>query len=147
MKAERIIAFNPQFQILSLLGTSTEATDPLVFRLKNSPAKKYYDIVPFISADSENFYFYSNKSAWDIEQNNWIKDLKDIHKIEFRSSHHGIPFLKVALPGVINMEDEKMKRLENNRHSPVIFTIKIVGLRKTILGFFEQFYNAYRRRR
>ena len=94
---ETAIAFNPQFEIASLLKRSSEQIDPLVFRLKDI-RKQYYDIVPLINNCTEMFYFFSSESQWDKEQSEHINLIPNLHKIRFKSKHHGIPFLKAAHP-------------------------------------------------
>lgn len=146
LKIEKVIAFNPQFELKSLLQKSTEKINPLLFRLKDSNAFVYFDTVPFISPEMNIYYFYSNQSKWDIEQHQYIGDLKGVHQLPFKSSHHGIPFLKVALPLVLNLEDEQLKKLENKIQYPLFFTIKFVGVYQTIVGFIIQAYKAYKKR-
>jgi len=55
--------------------------------------------------------------------------------------------LKVALPVILNMEDIQLKKFENKIQHPLIFTMRLVGLRKTIIGFFSQVYATCRKRR
>lgn len=65
----------------------------------------------------------------------------------FCTSHHGIPFLKVALPRVLNMEDEEMKGFARKRNHPLWFTIQMVGVRRAVAGFVRQAWKAWRKRR
>lgn len=147
LNAKYALAFNPQFEIKSLLDKSSEMINPLVFR-KQKLKSRYYDIRPYINEDIDIFYFYSNASKWDIEQNCFIKGCKsNIYELSFNTSHHGIPFLKIALPNVLNTEVEELKFWSTTRHSPLLFTIKRVGFYKTICGFFKQVYQKYRKRR
>lgn len=146
INAKTAIAFNPQFEIASLLKRSSEQTDPLVFRLKDT-RKQYYDIVPFLNNRTEVFYFFSSESQWDIEQNKHISPVSGLHKIQFKSRHHGIPFLKAALPKVLNAKIEYLRNLEKEPHNPIFFTIRLIGFRKTINGLISQLYQVYRKRR
>lgn len=143
---DTVMAFNPQFEIFSLLEHSSEAINPLVFRLKNAMGS-YYDIMPFINKQTSIFYFYSTNSPWDKEQHSHFKPMDNIYQIPFRSSHHGIPFLKAALPVVLNMGVEDLKRLADRRHDPIAFTIKRIGLYKTIKGGVLQLYQSYKKRK
>lgn len=144
--AQTVLAFNPQFEIASLLKRSAEAIDPLVFRLRNEK-KAYYDIVPFINEKTEIYYFYSNHSPWDQEQHKYVKPMHNLHRIPFQSGHHGIPFLKAALPIVVNANVKDLRKWEKRLHNPIIFTIKRIGLCKTIAGFISQLYYAYKKRK
>lgn len=143
--AKQVLAFNPQFEIESLLKRSSENKDPLIFRIKDNRTR-YFNTIPYINKDTDIFYFYSNASQWDIEQNKRIKISSKIHKIVYKSHHHGIPFLKVALPIVINLNTEKLIELSKKCHSPILFTIQMVGIRRTFQGLIQQAYQAYRKR-
>lgn len=137
------LAFNPQFEIQSLLKRSTEAINPLLFRIKDQ-RRQYFDIIKFISKGVKIFYFYSNASPWDMEQKNHInKDIPNLYTIAFRTKHHGIPFLKVALPKVLNSNIEILESFSIYTHSAIGFTIQTVGIRKTILGLYKQIKQAY----
>lgn len=141
------LTFNPQFEIQSLLKSSSEAIDPLVFRIKDERIK-YFNITNFINKETKIFYFFSNKSRWDIEQNKILKkDIHNIFKLEFSSRHHGIPFLKVALPVIINSNDFLLEKESYRVHNPIMYTIKKVGIIRTITGFVKQVLHAYKRRR
>ena len=148
LQAEKVIAFNPHCELNSLLKRSSEQINPLLFRLKDSDRNKYFDITSFINKNIDIFYFYSNKSQWDIEQNLFLrnKNIKGILQIPFSSRHHGIPFLKVALPIVLNLETKELKKYTKHIQNPLLFTIKMVGIKKTLVGFWQQIYQSYRKR-
>lgn len=145
LDAKYVLAFNPQFEIKSLLTTTTEAKNPVLFR-NSDTIGRYFDIVEYINLDTEIFYFNSNRSKWDVEQSLYVGVKPNIYSIKFKSSHHGIPFLKVALPVVLNLNVEKLKQLSGTVHNPMWFTYKMVGWVDTIVGFYKQLYSAYRKR-
>lgn len=145
LHAKQVLAFNPQVEIESLLKRSSEAKDPLIFRIKDERTQ-YFNILPYINKNTDIFYFYSNKSQWDIEQNKHIRDIPNLYKIAYHSKHHGIPFLKVALPITINLNNNQLKQLSKKSHNPIWFTIQTVGVKQTIQGFFQQAYQAYKKR-
>ena len=141
------LAFNPQFEIQSLLKRSTEAINPLLFRIKDHRTQ-YFDITKFISKEAKIFYFYSNASPWDMEQNNHInKNIPNLYTIAFQTKHHGIPFLKVAIPSVLNLNADQLMQISYKRQNPIIFTIKMVGIMETLSGIFKQMKQAYYKRR
>lgn len=147
INTQYILAFNPQFEIQSLLKRSTEAINPLLFRIKDQ-RRQYFDIIKFISKGVKIFYFYSNASPWDIEQKNHInKDIPNLYTIAFRTKHHGIPFLKVAINKVINLNVEQIIALSKKNQNPIWFTIKMVGLKATLIGLYKQIKQAYNKRR
>lgn len=141
------LAFNPQFEIQSLLKKSTEAINPLLFRIKDQRTQ-YFDIIKFISKEVKIFYFYSNASLWDMEQKKHInKDIPNLYTIAFRTKHHGIPFLKVAIYKVINLNAEQLIALSKKNQNPIWFTIKMVGIKATLIGLYKQIKQAYNKRR
>lgn len=146
LKAEKVLAFNPQFEINSLLIRSSETVNPLVFRLKNIRSN-YFDIKNINFDNTIIFYFMSNNSKWDIEQSSHIGNTNNLYKISFKTSHHGIPFLKVALPKVINLGINDLVYFSKKEYNPFVFTIKMVGIIKAFNGFVTQIYNAYKKRK
>ena len=103
-------------------------------------AKKYLDLataVDFNSADV--YYFQSINSKLDKQQGNHINDIKAIHKIRFCTSHHGIPFLKVAIPKVFAMSKAQLNKFETKINSPILFSIGRVGICHAIIGYYQQY--------
>lgn len=127
LNAKRIFSFNGQMEIVSLLEKSHPETDPLVFRLKNTPRIKYYDLAPHIAHPEAIFYFFSKKSDWDSQQASHVSGI-NLCKIGFHTNHHGIPFLKCAVARVLSLELRELKRLSQNSHNPLVFSIRMAGL-------------------
>jgi hypothetical protein len=145
MGADQVLAFNSRFEHKSLLKRSNEATNPLLFRLKNEPVSIYYDMHDLINKKLDIYYFYSNKSVLDMEQYKHIKDLQEIHKISFSTAHHGVPFLKICLPKVINFEKKDLTRLAKKTHNSIFFPFRTVGIWKTLYGLISQVYKSYKK--
>lgn len=145
--ASRVLAFNPQFVLDTLLDSSTETVNPLIHRMQYGKYRKYYDIRPYINKNVPIFYFFSNKSRWDVEQHALLGKVTSVHEIAFHSAHHGIPFLKIALPKVINASDDTLMKFALKAQNPVLFTIDRVGILKTVQGFIRQAYQAYKKSR
>jgi hypothetical protein len=147
LQADRIFSFNCQFELRSLLTNSNEKINPLVFRFANLPVSKFYDLKPFINSTSKIYYFFSSKSINDIRQQQHIHNTKGIKTISFQTAHHGIPFPKCALPVVINMQKKELEKLTKKRQSPLLFSVKLVGIINTIVGLYQQILQSYRKRR
>lgn len=134
LNAERIFSFNGQFEINSILLNSTDIKDPLVFRLQNNvDYKRFYDTLNFITNPSSIYYFHSSNSNWDKEQNKYISGIK-INRISFKTSNHGLPFLRSNLPVILNMNLASLSEFVGKIYHPFLFSIKIIGIRGTILG-------------
>ncbi len=144
LKADQVLAFNPQFEVKSMLTRSDENNDPLIFRLKDTPLAEYYDLRNWVDPKTVDiFYFYSTKSTWDKEQYEHSKDITGIHRIAFSTAHHGIPFLKVCLPKVINLDKKTLFGFTGKVQHPYFFSVKMVGLWNTLSGLTSQIYKAY----
>jgi hypothetical protein len=141
LNAEKILTFNGQFEVFSLLESSNSSINPIIFRNKNeSELTKYYDVRKFITNPSCIFYFYSTKSAWDREQFEYVR-IKNINHIGFITSHHGIPFLKCNLPRILSLEKKDLLKMNKKTYHPLLFSIKMVGIFKTIKGLYYQLKN------
>ena len=146
LNAEKVIAFNPQIELESILTEGSEEFDPLIFRLKDKPERKYYELLRWLNTQTDVFYIYSGKSQQDIKQYQYLKKAENtyrIHTIGFDTSHHGIPFLKVCLPKFINANTEVLNSLTDKVHHPYFFSVQMVGLWKTLRGLISQLYKAY----
>lgn len=132
LNAELVYTFNGQFMLSDRLTTSSEKIDPVIFREQYNPKINiYFSLKSHITNPQRIFYFYSDRSNWDISQYNHISDLH-LQFISFRTKHHGIPFLKVNLPEVLNMSIESLRKFANKFNFPILFSFKISGFFKTI---------------
>jgi hypothetical protein len=132
LDVEYVISFNGQFQVLDLLKTSSESIDPILFREKdNMNINIYFSIKKYIKKPKKIYYFYSNKSEWDIINKNHIEDL-DISIIGFNTRNHGIPFVKSALPFVINASQHSLLKMRGQTYSPLLFSFKHGGFLPTL---------------
>lgn len=146
LKAEKSICFNAQFCLERLVKESSLTISPLLYSIYKKNNGGAVNILNDIDSDTPIYYIYSDKSKWDVEQHKYTKGVKNIKCIEFNSSKHGIPFLKVALSKFINLEVGQLDELTRKVQHPLLFTIKFVGIYKTISGFVSQVYKAYKKR-
>lgn len=138
LNCEYALSFNGQFFLEDLLITSTPELQPIVFREKNNTKiNQYYSIKKFLKEQLKIFYFYSNRSDWDVTQYNHISD-SSINCIPFSTSHHGIPFLKSNLNIVLNSSEEWLLRLVGKVQNPLLFSVKSEGIINTILSIYVQ---------
>lgn len=119
-------------EINSFLETSNKFTDPIVFAYSNNKNfNEFYDLIKFIKKPKKKYYFYSNKSQWDVQQYNHIKE-NNLNVISFNTSHHGIPFLKGNLKKIFNLSDVELFKLTKNKHNLLFFSIRLDGFYKTL---------------
>lgn len=143
LNAEAIYSFNGQFFLYDLLSISTANVDPIIFREKdNKLVNQYYSLKKKITKPENIFYFYSDRSKWDISQYEHISNL-GIQVIPFRTSHHGIPFLKTNMNFVINNPRSWIRELVGKVQYPLFFSIKIEGVYNTILSLYNQLKIKY----
>lgn len=136
LRAEYSFSFNGQFEIKTLLDKSSSSVDPLLFRNESNPLlNKYFDLSDFIINPENIFYFTSIKSDWDKQQCEHISH-KHINTLYFNTSNHGIPFLKTNLPVILNMSKEQILTLSGKRYHPILFSLKVSGIKDTINGIF-----------
>lgn len=146
LKSEKVYAFNSRFDFSNKLKSSNEVKDPLLFR-NIGIAKKYLDLVTAVDFNSTDvYYFQSIKSELDKPQGLHIKDIKAIHKIRFRTHHHGVPFLKVAITKVFEMSKDQLNKFEKKVNNPFIFSIRSVGLYNALVGLYKQYKTSRTKR-
>ncbi len=145
LQVKRIYTFNNQFFLTDLLDKSEESIDPIVFREQhNHVINKFYNIKPFITKPSIIYYFYSNKSNWDIQQFKEVKEL-NMNVISVNTSIHGIPLLKNNLTTLFSFSEKELMELTKYKLDPIRTSIKIIGLKSTLIYMLKLVPNAYRR--
>jgi hypothetical protein len=142
LNAERTYCFNGQFLL------SAQYFGELA-GIEESIVKKYSSLKNFFTAPSKIFYFHSNRSPLDVRQLDHIRKT-GVNVISINSRNHGIPFLECCLPVVLNMDICDLKILSNKRYYPWFFSIKMVGVRGTLIGCCKDLrrlvrHGAYRR--
>lgn len=141
LNANLVFDFNGQWELNSAIRNNG-------YRSLESLRKKcgvYYDIVPLIRNSDHIFYFVSMKSKWDMEQDEYSHSL-NMNRIYFSTSHHGIPFLKIALPIVLNLKREQLEKLVYKTYNPIFFTMKLCGIFPTIICFFKGLVSKIKRK-
>ncbi len=137
LKAEKIISFNGNFELISKLKTSNEEICPLLFRNQHDQELiKWYDTRNFITDPDSIFYFQSIFSKQDVYKYNQVNHIP-INRIQFKNSHHGIPFLKTNLPVVLNWEKEELVRISKKANHPIWFSIQTIGFIRTLESLFS----------
>ena len=151
LHAKRVIAFNAQFSLQGLAAAASADSNPFIFKYRNTERARFFDLKDKLVPGVEYFYFLSTGCDIDMAQYRRLITPPipgiSLSFLKFSTSHHGIPFLKVALGRVLNMDECQLSRLASSTHHPLWFTLRMVGWRKTVVGFVKQAYRAYRKRR
>ena len=142
LNAKVIHAFSPRIYMQSLDTTSDESKNPLYFRLKNTTRKKYFDISQFIISSKAEIYcyypIYSNLDKLQLNHiyNSRMEHNENFHLIKFKTKKHGVPFPKIALDRIISITYPIS--ITQKVQIPIFFSIKQVGLVKTLQGILNQ---------
>ena len=143
LKAQLIFSFNGQFEIKSLFKTSTEAINPVLFRYtRKKLCLAFFDVKSFIKDPLNIFYFYSMGSEIDSRQKEHIED-SHLNIIAFKTSHHGVPFLKCNLPVILEKSYQELRALSGKTNHPLWFSIHLVGVKETLKGLYTQVLKRY----
>lgn len=144
--AEKIYTFNGQFELNSILKSSSEAINPIVFRERHNPdLNRFYDLKKYIEGLSTLYYFYSKRSKVDRFQHDHVRG--ELHNVvALNTGRHGVPFLKCNAAKIISLEDEALRELKKHSHEPILLSIKLVGWLRTLRGICEQFYGRFAKR-
>ena len=146
LNVERVYSFNGQTELNSLIQTSSYSIDPLIFRYHQTSLSKYFDLKEFINPKVSIYYFVSILSAWDKQQYDHIKKLNILKAIPFKTGHHGIPFLKAALPLVINLPAKELEKWVEKKHHPIIFSARLLGVSKTFAALNKQVFSLIKKK-
>lgn len=134
LHADLVLDFNGQWDICDSIERDGKIISPILKRMQVEGHKgiRYFSLVKDEFDYSRTVYFVSIKSPGDAKQLGFVNGFKRIHVIRFWNSHHGIPFLKNALPKVMNMSLDELVAFESNVQNPVLFSIRLAGLRTSL---------------
>jgi hypothetical protein len=129
--ADLILVFNAQFSLRPLLQCADcSERNPLIWRNRSNPAITHYlDLKPVLMArEKPLYYFYSCRSAQDLEQQAHVSSVPCVREVAFRTANHGIPFLRPALNGVLALNGAQLEALSGRTYNPIAFSLKHGGL-------------------
>ena len=151
LRAKKVIAFNAQFSLYPMALPDRIERNPLVFKYKDSERARFFELKNLLCTSTNYWYFASVDCDEDKEQylNLFVHPypIESLKCIRFKTSHHGIPFLKVALKKVLSLDDSELLKFTKGINHPITFTLRMVGIKNTIKGFLKQVYIAYRKRK
>lgn len=146
LSAIRVFSFNAQFEVNSLFNVTNAQINPLLFRNRGLPLSKYFDLRDFINDKVDIYYFVSSGSEWDYQQYIHVSNMPSVKPIFFKTAHHGIPFVKSALPFVINLDTDALDKFVGKKFNPIGFSIRIVGFVETFASIYRQLMQKRKRR-
>ena len=128
LNANICFSFNAQWELFTSVEKNGVIISPKLYDLQEVGGAKYMDIAePKFNQDSV-FYFISTESPWDIQQNMHASNMTHINRVYFKSSHHGIPFLKCSLEQILQFDKDQLMSLSGKTYRPLLFSFKISGI-------------------
>ncbi len=101
----------------------------LLVRYRNDVQRApFYRLAPFLRERTPVYYFHSLFSPLTGGRGELLGNHQGVHVIPFRSSRHGIPFLKCCLNRIFQSSDEKLLALCGTEHHPVRFSLRCAGV-------------------
>lgn len=134
LNTAKIFSFNGQFDIGYLLNEADcETKNPIIFQRANDlEVKKYFNLEKYIKEfNGDIFYFASLHSGTEQRQMAIAEKYKNIIKIYFQEAKHGLPFDPYLLKKIINLKNNKLKKLGEKIWTRNDFSKEIAGSVKT----------------
>ncbi len=150
LKANRVYAFNAQLNLNLIIKKSNAITDPILFEKVNDVDwKNYYDLSNFLTKATQYYYFQSCFSQMDLDQYDSIKlDKKNhVNLIQFKTSNHGFPFLRINLPYILKFNELELNKLVNKKFNLIVFSTNIIGLYSTMKFVINILIDKYKKNR
>jgi hypothetical protein len=131
LKAQHVFCFNGQFDLRSIASRADAyAKNPFVLAASTDVKKqRYLNLKPFCaSSRTQVFYFQSANCPSDVAQFAAIQDCERVRRIIFKTSNHGVPFLKPALKRILVESPAQLELLVSRTHSPLLFSFRYGGV-------------------
>jgi len=143
--AEKVIAFNAQINLNKELQSSKECENALLHRLKDTEARKYYDLNDFMLSETDIFYIHSSMSEWDKIQCDLIRRSSNIHIIPIKSSLHGVPVPKAILKEFISSKNDALLNFVGRQNRPVKI-MATISVSKTVAFYIKTYAKIIKKR-
>ena len=141
LSADHVICFSGQMELNNPWVIDKNG---LLQHYQNDPSRaRYYDLKPFIeNADTKIYYIVPMNCAQDLHHYNHVSESINIRCFCFNSKHHGIVINKCNLPRLLASSVEELEELygkyEGRSISVFLFSIKMVGLKNTLVGVYNE---------
>ncbi len=138
--------FNGQWELFSSIVKDGNIVSPLLYEYQAKNRIDFFDIAkPEYDKDCV-FYFLSTKSQWDVLQNEHASSLLNVNRIYFKTSHHGVPFLKSSLNEILQYDKESLKSLNGRIYHPILFSFRVSGVKKSSNFLTKQLWNIIKKK-
>jgi hypothetical protein len=134
LTCERVYAFNASLNLFEKINTSNAIENPILFSKRfDKEMDIYFDLGKILTTKSDNYYFQSCLSMNDVNQFDSLKkeNQSNLKIIRFKTSNHGIPFLRINLKNVLTFTASELDSYVNTKVHPLVFSINLIGLIST----------------
>ena len=148
LDAEYAIVFSAQFELRNKWAYSV---NPILQKNNDVEERsKYYDLRPWLEKSTVPVYYvvpyFFDQDRYSF---NHINGVNCIHPIMFNSRHHGVVMPKCCLTEFISLPQEKLADISNRcigkKLSPFGFSVRQVGVMKTVKGYMKQGFSKVKR--
>lgn len=131
LRAERVLAFNPQFSLSFLIREPTASrVNPVLWGNRdNGKVSVYFEIGELLrESQVPIYYFLSAHSEKDVSQYTKVQGCTNLKTIFFRTANHGIPFLRPVFRPLFTMTEPLLDRLVGRSFHPLLFSFAYAGV-------------------
>lgn len=137
LNADHVLCFSAQMELNN--QWAIEKNGLLQNYKSDQKRNRYYDLKPYIEkSNTPIYYFVPIDCTQDRHHYDHISGCQNIRSFCLKSKHHGVVVSKCNLPVLINSSKEELeslyKKLVGKQTSIIMFSIKLVGVRKAFVG-------------
>ncbi len=150
--AERVVSFSGQFSLVGITDRYPGENPVLERHGVDASFGRYLSLVSLLrQSRTPVFHLYPRGVPEDVEQVRLVADASNVFVFPFRYGGHGVPCYLVNCVDLFGMSGQRLMRLsrEISRKdiSPLRFSVKVSGWRKTFPYAMEELTDKWRRLR
>jgi len=130
INANRVFNFSGQFDLIkhALKNKKTINQNPILREYQNHPDfQSYYNLSSFLKNSETKIYYFSGINKWDLPQYELFNKYENVISYRIKTELHGVPFPIIALPKILNLDDQELISL-SNRMSDKTSVFKFLSL-------------------
>ncbi len=151
LNAERVVSFSGQFSLESLMDQDP-GQNPLLEKHRSDPARRrYWALGPLLrQSGTPVFHLYPRSVPDDVKQARCVSNVDNVFMFPFRYGGHGVPCYLVNCVDLFGMNQRKLvalsREIRERDISPLAFSLKVSGYRKTFPYALQEVIGNWRRR-
>lgn len=149
LNADYVLCFSAQMELNN--KWAIERNRLLQHYQSDFSIRQYYDLKPYINnSNVPVYYIVPINCAQDNYHYNYVSNCQNIRSFCFKSRHHGIVVSKCNLSKLLDSSKEDLEYLyrkyKGKRISPILFSVKLIGIRNTFIGIIKDFIRQIKRK-